>query len=381
MLDLSESATGGLQLRGDWWHVYDLEITGSGDKAKPMLVSGNHNVVERVESHHNQDTGIQISGSSTEPASMWPSDNLVVSSESHNNADPGGNDADGFAAKLTVGEGNVFRYNIAHHNIDDGWDLYAKSTTGPIGTVVVEDSVAYDNGRLEGDDPRTGEGNGFKLGGESMPGDHLLRNSVTYGNLGTGATSNSGPDVRLDSVTSADNDRGVRLETNAKSTDYRATGVVSFRNPSTDVLELAQDDASLLADPSNYFDGVTADASDGRPAEVTEDWFVSTDASTFTPVIAADGSIAMGGLYELTGAAPSDTGARLTANPDPTHVVPLPAVPTALVNVVAPSISGDAVKGRTLTADPGSGRSRPSSRTGGCATASPSRRPTTRRTR
>ena len=44
---------------------------------------------------------------------MWPSHNLVVSSVSHNNADPLANDADGFAAKITAGEGNVFRHSIA----------------------------------------------------------------------------------------------------------------------------------------------------------------------------------------------------------------------------------------------------------------------------
>ncbi|WP_084100881.1 carbohydrate-binding protein [Demequina sp. NBRC 110051] len=316
VLDLSGSATGGINLRADWWHVYNVEITGSGDKAKPMLVQGHHNIVERVESHHNQDTGIQISGLSAEPPAMWPSYNLVVSSQAHHNADPGGNDADGFAAKLTVGEGNVFRSNIAHHNIDDGWDLYAKSTTGPIGTVVVEDSVAYNNGWLSEDPSRTGEGNGFKLGGESMPGDHLLRNSISYGNLATGVTSNSGPDVRLENVTSVDNDRGIRLETNAAATDYRASGVISWSNPAADVLALEQADTSLLADPSNHFDG------DG----VTADWFVTTDASSITPQIAADGSVEMHGLYELAEIAPADTGARLVPNADPTVIDLLPEV-------------------------------------------------------
>ena len=326
VLDLSGSPDGGLVLRGDWWHVYDLEITGSADKAKPMLVQGNHNVVERVESHHNKDTGIQISGLSAEPPSMWPSHNTILSSVSHNNADTGGNDADGFGVKLTVGEGNVLRYNIAHHNIDDGWDLYAKSTTGPIGTVIVEDSVAYANGFLEADPSTTGEGNGFKLGGESMPGDHLLRNALSYGNLGTGATSNSGPDIRLDGVTSVGNDRGVRLETNASTTAYEASGVISWQNPSSDVLGLEQDDTSLLTDPSNYFDGTTADASDGRPATVGADWFVSTDSAAVTPEIAPDGSIEVHGLYELTEVAPSDTGARFTANPEPTVIELLPEV-------------------------------------------------------
>ncbi|GAA1993507.1 hypothetical protein GCM10009718_34030 [Isoptericola halotolerans] len=325
VLDLNDSRGGGIIIRGDWWHVYDLEVTGSRDKEKPMLVQGHHNVVERVEAHHNRDTGIQISGSESEPPSMWPTHNLVVSSVSHNNADDAKNDADGFAAKLTVGEGNVFRYNIAHHNIDDGWDLFAKSTTGPIGTVVVEDSVAYDNGWLESDPTDIGEGNGFKLGGESMPGDHLLRNSVAYGNAGVGVSSNSGPDIRLDGVTTVDNARGVRLETNAATSAYEAAGVMSW-NTASDALGLKQDDTSMLTDPTNYFSGTAQDASDGRPAAVDADWFVTRDTENLRPEIAADGSIEMHGLYELTDVAPSDTGARLTANPDPTVVELLPPV-------------------------------------------------------
>ncbi|WP_277210935.1 carbohydrate-binding protein [Isoptericola croceus] len=325
VLDLNDSRGGGIILRGDWWHVYDVEVTGSRDKQKPMLVQGHHNVVERVEAHHNRDTGIQISGSEAEPPSMWPTHNLVVSSVSHNNADDAKNDADGFAAKLTVGEGNVFRYNIAHHNIDDGWDLFAKSTTGSIGTVVIEDSVAFDNGWLESDPTDIGEGNGFKLGGESMPGDHLLRNSVAYGNAGVGVSSNSGPDVRLADVTTVDNARGVRLETNAATSAYEAGGVLSW-NAGSDALGLKQSDTSMLTDASNYFDGTAQDASDGRPASVGPDWFVTRDSENLRPEIAEDGSIEMHGLYELTDVAPSDTGARLTANPEPTVIELLPPV-------------------------------------------------------
>ena len=48
-----------------------------------------------------------------------------------NNADRAMEDADGFAAKLTTGEGNVFDGCIAAYNADDGWDLFAKAATGP----------------------------------------------------------------------------------------------------------------------------------------------------------------------------------------------------------------------------------------------------------
>ncbi|WP_413449857.1 hypothetical protein AA0Y32_04130 [Georgenia phoenicis] len=325
VLDLAGSESGGIVLRGDHWHLHDLELTGSQGYRKPLLVQGHHNVVERIESHHNGDTGVQISGSSDEPPSMWPSHNLVLSSVAHNNADPLGNDADGFAAKLTVGEGNVFRYSIAHHNIDDGWDLYAKSTEGPIGAVVVEDSVAYQNGWLEADEElaAVGEGNGFKLGGESMPGRHLLRNSVSYDNYAKGVTSNSGPDVRVHDVTAYHNGQAgqsggrmnLQLTTGAPVTGYEATGVLSYRGSQADDIVLREQEDTITTDPSNHLDG----------RGVSDDWFVSLDLS-ITPRIAPDGSIDMGGLLELTAAAPADTGARLGPNPDPTRLELYPPV-------------------------------------------------------
>ena len=101
------------------------------------------------------------------PSDQWPSNNLVLSAESHDNADSDGEDADGFAAKLTVGPGNVFRYAVSHNNIDDGWDLYTKTDTGPIGPVTIEDSLAYNNGTLSnGGQAGNGDRNGYKLGGD-----------------------------------------------------------------------------------------------------------------------------------------------------------------------------------------------------------------------
>src|SRR5699024_8486418 len=193
------------------------------------LVSGHHNRIERIETHHNGDTGLQISGTANESREMWPSHNTVLSSVSHNNADPQANDADGFAAKLTVGEGNSFRFCIAHHNIDDGWDLYAKSTTGAIAPVVIEDSVAYRNGVLSDDTSfeLVGEGNGFKLGGESMPGAHVLRNSIAFDNLAKGVTSNSAPDVRVHDVTTYLNQRNLVLQTKLTQTTEAVSTLIS----------------------------------------------------------------------------------------------------------------------------------------------------------
>lgn len=339
-LDLTESPSGGIDLRGDHWHLYDLEITGSQGYQKPLLIQGHHNVIERIESHHNGDTGVQISGNQSEPYEMWPSHNLVLSSVAHNNADPLANDADGFAAKLTVGDGNVFRYSIAHHNIDDGWDLYAKSTTGPIGNVVIEDSVAYNNGWLEDDVEFevVGEGNGFKLGGESMPGQHVLRNSVAFDNVAKGITSNSGPDVRVFDVTAyqsglvipSRSGMNLQLTTSAAQTDYEASGVLSYVAAEADDIRLRDQEDTITTDPSNFLtyegDGTREASRNSEGVHVEDDWFVSLDTDGLRPEIAEDGSIEMHGLLELTEQAPADTGARLEPNPNPTSITLLPPV-------------------------------------------------------
>ncbi|MFN8073867.1 MAG: right-handed parallel beta-helix repeat-containing protein [Kineosporiaceae bacterium] len=188
-----DPANRGLTVNGDYWHVLGLTVQRAGDNG--IFVGGSHNVIERVVTAFNRDSGLQISrADSTTPSSDWPSYNLVVSSESHDNADSDGEDADGFAAKLTAGPGNVFRYTVSHHNIDDGWDLFAKPETGPIGVVTIEDSLSYANGTLSNGTVNTnGDRNGYKLGGSDIKVDHVVRRSIAYKNGHHGFTYNSNP--------------------------------------------------------------------------------------------------------------------------------------------------------------------------------------------
>ncbi|MDX3636441.1 carbohydrate-binding protein [Streptomyces europaeiscabiei] len=190
----SESSSNrGLQINGSYWHVFGLVVERAGDNG--IYVGGSDNVIERTVTRFNRDTGLQLGRmASTTPAADWPSDNLVLSAESHDNADSDGEDADGFAAKLTTGTGNVFRYAVAHNNIDDGWDLYTKTDTGPIGPVTVEDSLAYENGTLsDGSQAGNGDRNGYKLGGDDISVNHVVRRSVAYDNGKHGFTWNSNP--------------------------------------------------------------------------------------------------------------------------------------------------------------------------------------------
>ncbi|MFD7996305.1 right-handed parallel beta-helix repeat-containing protein [Streptomyces mexicanus] len=187
------SANRGIQLNASYWHLYGLTVQHAGDNG--IFVGGSHNVVERTVTAYNRDTGLQLGRiSSSTPSSQWPSDNLVVSSESHDNADSDGEDADGFAAKLTTGTGNVFRHDVSHHNIDDGWDLYTKTDTGPIGPVTIEYSLSYGNGTLsDGTQNASGDRNGYKLGGDDIPVNHVVRHDIAYRNGHHGFTYNSNP--------------------------------------------------------------------------------------------------------------------------------------------------------------------------------------------
>jgi hypothetical protein len=163
-----DPANRGLTVNGNFWRIYGVVVEHAGDNG--IFIGGSNNIVERTVTRFNRDSGLQISRmASTTPRDQWPANNLVVSSESHDNMDAGGENADGFAAKLTAGPGNVFRYDVSHNNIDDGWDLFTKQATGPIDPVTIEDSLAYSNGTLtDGTVNTNGDRNGYKLGGDDI---------------------------------------------------------------------------------------------------------------------------------------------------------------------------------------------------------------------
>jgi pectate lyase len=204
VLDFSAMSFGssnrGVVLAGDYWHIEGIMIQKAGDNG--MLLAGDHNVVENCEFYANKDTGLQISryNSDYDDISEWPSNNLVKDCYSHSNYDTDdGEDADGFAAKLTCGEGNKFIGCVAKYNVDDGWDLYTKTDTGEIGSVYFEDCEASNNGITEaGETTDDSDGNGFKLGGSGISVDHELVECRAYDNKKHGFTANSNPgDITL----------------------------------------------------------------------------------------------------------------------------------------------------------------------------------------
>jgi len=167
----------GLQMDASYWHIKGIEITG-----KSLRIQGSHNLIENVKAYRNDDTGIQISSPDNVGRPLWASYNRVINSESYGNEDPGKINADGFAVKMRVGEGNRLENCNAHDNIDDGFDLFNKIEDGANGVVVIENSVARNN-----------TSNGFKLGGEGQPVAHEIRNSKAIGNHLDGFTDNFNP--------------------------------------------------------------------------------------------------------------------------------------------------------------------------------------------
>ena len=185
----------GLQLDGSYWYIKGITVEGAADNG--FFISGKNNTLELCVAKGNRDTGMQISRrtSSLSNFADWPSDNLILNCTSYNNNDPAtGENADGFAAKLTCGNGNVFDGCISYNNVDDGWDLYAKSTTGPIGAVTIRNSIAFRNGSTtEGTFTANSDGNGFKLGGSKIAVSHVVENCIAFENKNHGFTDNSNP--------------------------------------------------------------------------------------------------------------------------------------------------------------------------------------------
>ncbi|HEY6143297.1 MAG TPA: right-handed parallel beta-helix repeat-containing protein [Flavobacterium sp.] len=182
----------GIVLDGFYWYFKGITIRKAGDNG--MMLSGNNNTIDNCIFEKNRDSGLQISRyfAAYTSISQWPSNNLILNCESFDNKDAGSENADGFAAKLTCGQGNIFRGCLSHNNSDDGWDLYTKTKTGPIGAILFENCVAYNNGTLtNGTTTVNGDKNGFKLGGEGIPVNHILRRCVAFGNGQHGFTDNN----------------------------------------------------------------------------------------------------------------------------------------------------------------------------------------------
>lgn len=165
---LLDPASRGILLKGNYWRIKGISITGAGDNGM-KIEGGSYNIIENCNFYRNRDSGLQLDNGAAY--------NKIINCDSYYNADPTDyGDADGFAPKLTVGEGNYFYGCRAWKNCDDGWDGYLRGADNI--STILENCWSFENGYLEdGTDPgANANGNGFKMGGSD---DKTLKHNFT----------------------------------------------------------------------------------------------------------------------------------------------------------------------------------------------------------
>jgi hypothetical protein len=213
----------GVVLSGNYIHLKGLTIRYAGYKG--LHNTGSNNMMEILDVYGNCDSGIQQKGGNN---------NLILNCDSHDNfdfltmsdtyCDYGGN-ADGFADKqYTNSPGNTYIGCRSWNNSDDGWDHYQRVG----GATILKNCICFNNGpqyfdlsnyaRLATDAYwfqhfkkdtvvtnssgnrytcsishyyNNGNGNGFKLGGNSTKHHVILYNCLSVGNRVKGFDQNS----------------------------------------------------------------------------------------------------------------------------------------------------------------------------------------------
>jgi hypothetical protein len=261
------SSNRGLNLAGDYWHVYGVDVFAAGDNC--MFVGSSHNTIEFSTFSECADTGLQLGGGA--------SDNLIVNCDSYFNADSSLENADGFAAKLDVGTGNHFVGCRAWNNLDDGWDGYLRPADNV--TTTYERCWAIDNGKLKDGSVGAGDGNGFKTGGSD---DKDLRHNAVYeqcisaGNVHDGFDHNSNRgSVTILNCAAQDNGANINFSTSNIAASLTVKNTISIGTRG--------EQSATATDVTNnsWQDGLSAGASD----------FVSIDRALLKGPRKADGSL------------------------------------------------------------------------------------------
>lgn len=207
-IDCSGISSGwGIKVNGSYWNITNMTVANAPDCGMVLQLGGN-NYIGYCRFKYNGDSGLQIYNSSH--------DNYVYKCESYYNydSDDDGEDADGFACKLSGGKNNVFDGCIAKYNSDDGWDLYSQPYT-----VTFRNCEASWNGYRDSSLTTTsnGDGNGFKLGSKYANVSHSLTDCVANYNLASGYDGNG--NTASMSITNC------TASNNKKYQFYRITGI------------------------------------------------------------------------------------------------------------------------------------------------------------
>ncbi len=176
---------GGIELSGQYWHLKGIQEQNNYTR-EGCILTGSHNIVENCSFRRNglnaEGDGLMLYGRSDAPANAH--DNLILNCDSYDNFSGTGNggNSDGFGIVYNIGPGNVFRGCRAWNNSDDGFDCW-----GSISSVLFDSCYSFGNGLA------SGNGQGFKMGGNStgtQSAAHIWRNCLSANNKKHGFDQN-----------------------------------------------------------------------------------------------------------------------------------------------------------------------------------------------
>ncbi len=178
IIDASTNGTAGIDVivfYGNNSKFYGIDVVNAPHNG--MWLLGNNNIVENCRFYKCGDSGFKL-GAHLE--SIFPANNSIVNCDAFWNYDTRGNggNADGFAAKWNIGSGNRFAHCRSWENSDDGWDLWQADST-----VVMDSCWCWRNGNYY-IKSSAGNGNGFKIGGSPVCVPHIMRNCISFDNVG-----------------------------------------------------------------------------------------------------------------------------------------------------------------------------------------------------
>lgn len=298
-LTLRYSGKNNLYNEGSYCIFENLDIYGSADTGCQMKVGG-YNLIKNVDSHDNFDYELDKSG------------NLTA-------CDFGGN-ADGFADKQHSGAPNHYYGCRSWNNSDDGWDFFQRVTTEE---TVIEHCVCYKNGPASYDMrnhpryntdkawfeqfkdgryvtdadgntvyvtldkyPNMGNGNGFKLGGNSTQHNVLVHHCLSVANSVKGYDQNSDAGaVRLYNNTAYMNNADYSFY-NANGCTLDIENCISYQSKNANTF---LDDIVKVNKNNSWSSGFSVSAAD----------FQSLDTTEITAARQADGSLSEGQLLRL----------------------------------------------------------------------------------
>ncbi|OZG70364.1 hypothetical protein BTA51_26345 [Hahella sp. CCB-MM4] len=243
------SSNRGLELGGNYWYIYGIDVQNAGDNG--MFISGSNNTIEFSTFSRNSDTGLQLGNGA--------SHNLIKNVDSYFNADSTLENADGFAAKLDVGSGNKFEGCRAWNNLDDGFDGYLRGANNV--TTTYENTWAIRNGYDMHNNLVAGDGNGFKTGGsdtKDLKHNAIYINTIAAGNSHDGYDHNSNRGkVTIYNAIAHQNGRNISFSNSNSAQQLIVKNTISYDGHSGDSLKAGSTNIS-----NNSWQSASTDSND-----------------------------------------------------------------------------------------------------------------------